>query len=258
MTEKTFLNKVVLVTGAGKGLGRTIALAFARQGAVVAANDISPVNLDETVNRIQAKGGRVKDYVEDIAKHMPVRSLIHTVVEDWGGLDILVNNAAVRPRTPILEVDPWDWQRTLDVNLSGVFYAIQAAALEMRKRGGGVIVNIGASTSWLSTLEGQAAYVASKAALRSLTGAAGRELAAFGIRVNAVFPGLLYSGTGNAPENGKAAQAAEKATDTEADFESIEMKTLEDVAELVLFLCSEGAASINAQGVETDGSLVDC
>jgi NAD(P)-dependent dehydrogenase (short-subunit alcohol dehydrogenase family) len=152
-TKNEFQDKVVLVTGAGRGIGRAIAETFAAQGAVVAANDLSPVNLDETLRRIQSSGGRSRDYVFDVAKKMPVQGLVQSVLEDWGRIDILVNNAGVEPHAPLLTLDEWDWQRTLDVNLSGPFYTMQAAGRVMREAGGGAIVNI-ASIAGLHGIEG--------------------------------------------------------------------------------------------------------
>ena len=107
--------KVVLVTGAGRGVGRVVAQGFARRGAIVAANDITPVNLDGTIADIQAEGGRARDYIYDVAKSMPVRALVNQVVVDWGRIDVLVNCARVEPHAPVLGMDEWDWQRTLDV-----------------------------------------------------------------------------------------------------------------------------------------------
>ena len=128
-----FADKVVLVTGAGKGIGREVAEAFAAHGASVAVNDISPVNLDETLVHIAAAGGRTKAYVEDIAKKMPVQALLNAVLDDFGRIDILVNCAEVEPRKPVLEMDDWDWQRTLDVNLTGAFLLTQSAGRIMKE-----------------------------------------------------------------------------------------------------------------------------
>jgi NAD(P)-dependent dehydrogenase (short-subunit alcohol dehydrogenase family) len=187
--QPDFTGKVVLVTGAGRGLGRAIAAAFASRGAGVATNDISPVNLDLTLQQIRLAGGEVKDYVFDMAKLMPVQNMIDQVLADWGRIDILVNNAAVRPQLPLLEFDAWDWQRTLEVNLNGAFYATQLVAKAMREQGGGAIVNIAAALSTGRGLEGQSAFYASKLGLVGLTRAAAEELKAYRIRVNAICPG---------------------------------------------------------------------
>ena len=132
-----FTDQVVLITGAGRGLGRALALAFAREGARVAANDLTPINLDETLAQIQAGGGQGRGYIFDIAKKMPVQALIEAVRQDWERIDILVNNAAVMPRAGILEMDEWDWRRTLDVNLNGAFFTTQSVGRVMRAQGGG-------------------------------------------------------------------------------------------------------------------------
>ncbi|HEX9028434.1 MAG TPA: SDR family NAD(P)-dependent oxidoreductase, partial [Anaerolineales bacterium] len=129
-----FADQVVLVTGAGRGIGRAIAEGFAAQGAILALDDVSPVNLDETLRRIRASGGKAQDYVFDVAKKMPVQGMIETILQDWGRIDILINNAGVEPHASILEMDEWDWHRTLDVNLSGPFFTMQSAGRLMREQ----------------------------------------------------------------------------------------------------------------------------
>ena len=180
-----FEGKVVLVTGAGKGTGRAVAEAFAARGAAVAANDITPVNLDESVRRILASGGRVKAYVADIAKKMPVQGLLNQVLDDFGRIDVLVNCAEVEPQKTVLEMDDWDWQRVLDVNLSGAFLLTQSVGRIMKEKGGGVIVLMG---NRAVSPERRAAYFASKAGLEALARAAAEEFAAFGVRVYHVQP----------------------------------------------------------------------
>jgi NAD(P)-dependent dehydrogenase (short-subunit alcohol dehydrogenase family) len=175
-----FTGKIVLITGAGKGTGRRVAEAFASQGATVAVNDVSPINLDETVAHILAAGRQVKPYVEDIAKKMPVQTLLNSVVEDFGRIDILVNCAEVEPQKTVLEMDDWDWQRTLDVNLNGPFFLTQSVGRIMKENGGGVIVHVGERAKGP---ESRAAYFASKAGLAALSALAAYELSEFGIRV---------------------------------------------------------------------------
>jgi NAD(P)-dependent dehydrogenase (short-subunit alcohol dehydrogenase family) len=186
--------KVVLITGAGKGIGRGVAEAFAAQGASVAVDDISPVNLDETLAHIAAAGGQVKAYVEDIAKKMPVQALLNAVLDDFGRIDILVNCAEVEPQKPVLEMDDWDWQRTLDVNLTGAFLLTQSAGRIMKEKGGGIIVHVGervkgaAVSDQSNGPEHRAAYFASKAGLAALSALAAYELSDYGIHVYHVQP----------------------------------------------------------------------
>jgi NAD(P)-dependent dehydrogenase (short-subunit alcohol dehydrogenase family) len=175
-----FTGKIVLITGAGKGTGNRVAEAFASQGATVAVNDVSPVNLDETVTHILASGGQVKAYVEDIAKKMPIQTLLNSVQNDFGRIDILVNCAEVEPQKTILEMDDWDWQRTVDVNLNGPFLLTQSVGRIMKENGGGVIVHVGERAKGS---ENRAAYFASKAGLAALSALAAYELSEFGIRV---------------------------------------------------------------------------
>jgi NAD(P)-dependent dehydrogenase (short-subunit alcohol dehydrogenase family) len=180
-----FAGKIVLITGAGKGTGRRVAEAFAAQGATMAANDVSPVNLDETMAHILAAGGHAKAYVEDIAKKMPVQTLLNDVLDDFGRIDILVNCAEVEPQKTVLEMDDWDWQRTLDVNLNGAFLLTQSAGRIMKEKGGGVIVHVGERPKGP---EKRAAYFTSKAGLLALSALAAYELSEDGIRVYHVQP----------------------------------------------------------------------
>lgn len=249
-----FTDKVVLVTGAGRGIGRAIAEAFASQGAIVAANDLTPVNLDQTIANISASGARSRPYVFDVAKKMPVQAMLEQVVEDWGRLDIVINNAGVEPHAPLLDMDEWDWQRTLEVNLSGPFYIIQSAGRIMREQGGGgAVVNIASIAGRAHGLKDRAAYVASKTGLIGLTREAARELAAYGIRVNAVCPGVI--------ETEMTAVLRQNEAMVQKWVEDIPQGRLgspRDVTALVLFLCSQAAAYLTGQAINIDGGKVMC
>lgn len=223
-----FEGKVVLVTGAGRGAGREVAKAFSAQGAILAVNDITPINLDVTVAEIKQSGGEAKDYVFDVAKRLPARALIEEVLEDWGRLDILVHHANVKPRASLLDMDEWDWQRTLDVNLSAAFYLTQTAGRAMREQGSGVIIYIGWTTGRAHGLTGRFAYLVSNSALAGLSREAAQELDPYNIRVNMVCAGPT--------EWGQSATQAPVASTRK-------------IAELVLFLSSKSASYINGQSI---------
>ncbi|MCQ3935538.1 MAG: hypothetical protein DPW18_00690 [Chloroflexi bacterium] len=182
MTELN--GKVVLITGAGKGIGRRLAEELAARGAFVALNDISPLNVEELAAGIHAKGGTVKTYIEDVAKKVGAQTVIKNAEDDFGTIDILINHAAVEPHVPLLAMDEWDWHRTLDVNLTGAFVTLQSAGRVMKSKGKGVILNLVAGTADGSEKEA-GAYFASKAGLRELSRQADAELSPHGVRVHA-------------------------------------------------------------------------
>lgn len=173
-------NKVVLVTGAGRGTGRAVAVAFARAGARVAVDDITPINLDETVALINTASGQVKAYIGDIAKKLTVQGLLNQVLDDFTRIDILVNCAEVEPQRTVLEMDEWDWQRTLDVNLTGAFLLTQSVGRVMQTQGGGIIIHVGGRARGTDR---RAAYFTSKAGLAALAALAAYEFSDAGVRV---------------------------------------------------------------------------
>jgi len=177
-------DKIVLITGAGKGSGRLLAKALAEHNATIAANDISPINVEQVVDEINQQGGHAKAYIEDVAKKVGVQHLVNQVEDDFGRIDVLINHAAVEPNVPVLNMDEWDWHRVLDVNLTGAFLMTQSTGRVMREQGGGVIINL--VTESICNEKNETAFVASMQGLQSFTQQAARELSPYGIRVYAV------------------------------------------------------------------------
>ncbi len=184
-----FEDKVVLITGAGRGNGRQIAEAFAAEGARAALNDVSPQNVESLVDELHQRGYNAKAYVDDIAKKVAVQALVNRVEEDFGRIDVLINHASVEPHASLLDMDEWDWHRTLDVNLTGAFLTMQSVGRLMSSRGEGVIINMASLSGGTVALD-RSAYVASLFGLIGLTRQAARELFSHGIRVHAVGRGL--------------------------------------------------------------------
>ena len=182
-------DKIILITGAGKGSGRILSSAFAKRGAIIVANDISPINVEELVDEINKHGGRAKALIEDVAKKVGAQHLIKQVEDEFGRIDVLINHASVEPRSPLLDMDEWDWHRVLDVNLTGAFLMTQSVGRVMRNQGSGVIINIIAADQASIKDEARAAFVASMQGLEGLTHQAAQELNPYGIQVHAVKTG---------------------------------------------------------------------
>ena len=246
-----FKDQVVLVTGAGRGIGKAIALAFAREGAQVAVNDINPASCEAVANEITTLGGEAAAFHADVSNKLAVQALLIDLEDRWGRIDVLINNAGVEPHKPIVQLDEWDWDRTIDVNLKGAFICSQSAGRMMIKQGGGVIVNIASIAGRAAGLRDRSAYVASKTGLIGFTKECAREFAAHRIRVNAVCPGVIVTEM--------TAHLRDNAAQMQKWLDDIPLGRLgepDDVTGLVLFLCSDAARYITGQAINVDGGKV--
>ena len=239
--------KTVLVTGAARGIGLATAKRFLADGWRVALLDIDCENLQRTFKAL-GKPEVTMAITCDVADAAGVARAIDTVAEKFGRLDALVNNAGIAIFKPILEVTYEDWQRVLAVNLTGPFLCTQAAAPLLRDSGGGAIVNI-TSISGLRASTLRTAYGTSKAGLAHLTKQQAVELAALGIRVNAVAPGPVDTAMA------KAVHTPEIRQDYHDHMPLNRYGFEEELAEVIYFLCSERASYITGQILAVDGGF---
>ena len=241
--------KTALVTGAGSGIGRSIALAFSEQGAIVVAADKSKELADETVRLITERGGKADFRACDVSKKGDVQILIENIVKDFGHLDYACNNAGIHNPSPefLLDVDEDVWDRSSAVNLKGVFLCMKFEIQEMLKRKRGVIVNI-SSLSGVLGEPGSYAYSAAKHGVMGLTKTAAYDFAKSGIRINAVCPAAVDTpGLAEAPE-----EFREKLKD---DIPLGRIGKPEEVAGAVLWLCSDQASFVTGTGLIIDGGV---
>ncbi len=245
-------NKVVLVTGGSSGIGRACALAFAREGAKVVVADVILRGGEETVQMIKEAGGESIFVKTDVSKAEDVEALVKRTVDTYGRLDCAINNAGIEgiiAKTADCTEENWD--RIISINLKGVWLCMKYEILEMRKHGSGSIVNT-ASVAGLVGFQGMPAYCASKGGIIQLTKVAALEYAKDGIRVNAVCPGVIRTPMVERVTGGKP--------EAEAQFTAMEpmgrMGAPEEIAESVVWLCSDAASFVTGHPMVVDGGLV--
>ena len=240
--------KIALVTGAGRGIGRQIAVTLAGYGATVIVNyNGSQAKAEEVVTEIKNHGGRAEALRCNVAEFAQAKEMIDDVIKTYGSLDILVNNAGITRDNLILKMSEEDFDAVISTNLKGAFNCVKHASRQMLKQKSGRIINI-SSVSGVMGNAGQANYCASKAGVIGLTKSVARELGSRGITVNAVAPGFIETEmTDVLPETVKQSLG-----------EQIPLKrfgTTRDIAETVAFLASDHAGYITGQVIQVDGGM---
>jgi 3-oxoacyl-[acyl-carrier protein] reductase len=244
-SSQELAGRVALVTGAGRNIGRGIALALAAGGAAIAVNVRSnKAEADAVVREIEAKGGRAKAFIADIADASAVERMVAGAVAHFGRIDFLINNAALRREKPFDQMTYAEWREVMGVTLDGVFFCIKACLPQLKASGAGAIVNIGGLSAYTGSKD-RAHVVTAKAGLGGLTRALAHDLAHDRITVNLVSPGLI--GT------------ARPAGSPEPQHHSIhstltgERGAPEEIAPAVRFLCGPGARYITGQQIHVNG-----
>lgn len=245
---------VVLITGAGSaiGIGRATALAFARMGARIAANDVAADDLAETVALARSMGIDAEAYAADVADSAAVDRMVAAVEERFGRIDVLVNNAGIARKRAFAELADDEWRHTLDVNLGGTKNCARAVVVGMLRRGNGRIINVsslmGCAWGWAEHVH----YSASKAGIEGLTRALAVELGPRGITVNAVAPGFIETAQSLSVEHSAGPEKMPRA------IPLIPLRRIgrpDDIADVITFLASNAARYITGQVILVDGGL---
>ncbi|HEX7722854.1 MAG TPA: SDR family NAD(P)-dependent oxidoreductase [Pyrinomonadaceae bacterium] len=242
--EQDFAGRVVLITGAGRGLGRATAERFLDRGAQVAVNVRTPARAETLAQEL---GRNSHPSSGDIRSAAAVRGLVADIIQRFGRLDILVNNAAIASATRIEQLTEDEWRATIDTNLTAAFLCIQAVVPAMKRQSHGRIINVSSLAGRSVSTLGGAPYTASKAGMLGLTRAAAKELGALGITVNAVCPGLFDTELTHA-------NATQERLDTVSQtFPIARLGKPEEVSDLICFLASESAGYITGASFDING-----
>lgn len=241
--------KVAVITGAGRGIGAALAKAYAREGAVVVASDIAEQNVARTAGDIRAAGGEALALRADVADAKQVDGLISRAVAEYGRIDVMLNNAAIVRESVrhVLDADESWWDSVIDTNLKGHFLCSLAAARQMVRSGGGVIITM-SSGGATRAHRGMVAYDASKGGIEALTRALALDLAPYGIRVVGLIPGLIVPGRDKVPPEALAL--------TDATVPLGRAGVPEDLAGAAVFLASDEARYMTGSFVTVDGGVL--
>ena len=241
-------DKVALITGGARGIGRAIALTFAREGADIAVADVNLEIAQQTVLEIQDLGRKAMALEMDVTNYEKVEEGVNKILDKMGKVDILVNNAGITKDNLLLRMSQADWDAVINVNLKGTFNCIKAVTKPMIKQRSGRIISI-ASIIGLMGNPGQANYAASKAGIIALTKTVAKELASRNVNANAVAPGFIQT-----EMTAKLSEEVKKKM-----LEAIPLAKLgtpQDVANICLFLASDEASYITGQVITIDGGMV--
>lgn len=243
-----FKDKVVIVTGAGGGIGQAAATMFAEEGASVVVADYDTERAKIVVKEINANAGKAMAVHVDVADEAKVDAMAKEVVAAYKGIDILFNSAGILIDGSIMDIEVKDWHRVLNVNLTGSFLCSRAVIPFMRKRGGGAIVNTSSSTAEAGALENVVAYITSKGAVSSLTRCMALELIPDKIRVNEICPGPT-----DTPMLRSFFEKEEEMLEFAQGFPAKRLGKSEEVAAVVLFLASDESSYVNGASMAVDG-----